>query len=134
MRVLGVDYDETFSVHPEAWAESLTVLKRMSFKIIGVTFRNREEPITCPHYHGVCEEIVYTAGQAKHPTCLKLGLKVDIWIDDNPNWVHLNWYDVYGSTGAPWVQNPENLVPVRLKAFADMPLHPPLMGKTDLGG
>jgi len=88
-----------------------------------VTFRNREQEITCKHYHAVCDEIIYTAGTAKHHTSIKLGRSIDIWIDDKPNWVHQSWEDVYGRPDSPWVSHPGNREPVRLQPFQPMPIH-----------
>jgi len=49
MRTIGLDYDDTFSTHPTAWWEALSILKIAGFRIIGVTFRNREQAIDCDH-------------------------------------------------------------------------------------
>lgn len=122
MRTIGLDYDDTFSVHPAAWAHAMAILRQIGgFRILGVTFRNREQEITCPHYHTVCDAIIYTAGKPKHKTAQDLGHVVDIWIDDKPQWIHPG-YDYASSDFIPQVSHPDSLLPILLVSFAPMPM------------
>lgn len=123
MRTIGLDYDDTFNTNPEVWAAALAVLKQAGFRVVGVTFRNREQAIDCDHYHGVCDEIVYTAGKAKHDTVKALGIEIDIWIDDKPFWIVTGWQYTPDQPATAWVKHPGNLEPVRLLPFQSMPIH-----------
>lgn len=88
MPVIGLDYDDTFTTDPHAWAEAMHVLRAAGFTIVGTTFRYEEhEPIKNPLYTQVCDAIIYCNRESKAVHAERAGYKVDIWIDDIPQYV-----------------------------------------------
>lgn len=66
----------------------MLVLKQAGFRIVGCTFRCLEEEITDPQYIDLCDRIIYCSRESKFTTAGLEGKKVDIWIDDIPQWIH----------------------------------------------
>lgn len=82
--LLALDYDGTYSEDPDMWDVFIRVAKISGHEVVIVTMRHAEaEPVFLPP----CM-VYYTGRKAKGPWCAARGLNVDIWIDDNPNWVH----------------------------------------------
>jgi len=75
---LALDYDQTYTVDPEFWDAFMANAQVRGHEIICVTMRGPQAkvPMNCP--------IVYTSGEAKVPFCEQHGIKVDVWIDDQP--------------------------------------------------
>lgn len=91
MFTIGLDYDDTFSLHPRGWFESLSRLKEFGVEIQGVTARNRYQYIDCPFYLALCDSITYCAGRAKNEVVRGLNIHIDVWVDDHPDRIHQPW-------------------------------------------
>ena len=96
MAVVALDYDDTFTDNPEAWAAVVAQLIKQEYTVIGVTLRNKYMPV-CDHYMGVCGMVVYCAGHAKKEVLARMGYHDVIWIDDNPKYIVRSYADVNGS-------------------------------------
>lgn len=83
MIIISLDYDKTYSLAPEFW---LNVIKTAphNFKFYCVTMRWEGEAESMDPRLKDLIEIIFTARQAKRPFCDKLGISIDIWIDDAP--------------------------------------------------
>lgn len=100
MKVIAMDYDDTFSLDPEGWAVAMGVMKARGFTVWGVTARNRGQIITCEHFRRTCTHILYCAGAAKRPLMERVFGKVSVWIDDKPEYVTASYKEVHGEV---WV-------------------------------
>jgi 5'(3')-deoxyribonucleotidase len=88
MKTIALDYDNTFTTDPEAWEKAMLVLKYSGFRIIGITMRYPEESYDVDmRYGNLCDQIHFTSRKAKMQYCHQNNIRVDIWIDDNPNWL-----------------------------------------------
>jgi hypothetical protein len=96
MPIVALDYDDTFSNNPAAWAAVAAQLASHGYTVIGVTLRNRYMPV-CDHYMSVCDAVVYCAGHAKKEVLARLGYQDVIWIDDNPKYIVRSYADVNGT-------------------------------------
>lgn len=84
--LISIDYDDTYSAAPEAWAAVCLALKAHGHRVICIsarrdTFANRSElaenlPQYVPAY---C-----SYDQPKREFAEERGLHVDVWIDDMP--------------------------------------------------
>lgn len=100
MKIIGLDYDDTFSDNPVEWHRAMSNLKKAGYKIIGVTARNRKQRIDDPLFKDVCESIIYCCGTGKRDAVwLLMGQAVDIWIDDKPEYITQSYI---GLKGVPW--------------------------------
>ncbi len=96
MSVIALDYDDTFTDNPNAWAAVAAQLTAHGYTVIGVTLRNRYMPV-CDHYMSVCGTVVYCAGHSKKEVLARMGYHDVIWIDDNPKYIVRSYADVNGT-------------------------------------
>lgn len=88
--VIGLDYDDTFTRDPAAWACFVNMMASRGHKTYIVTWRCEGGEIL-PVYAEMqywkvdCEEIVPTSRKAKAKFMAEKGIIVDVWIDDNPS-------------------------------------------------
>lgn len=84
-KVVAFDFDETISDKPSTWLNVMLLLERAGYHVVVVTWRT---PTTYPEDLQFLVDkgfkIHYTSGQAKEMYMKKLGIKVSIWVDDNP--------------------------------------------------
>lgn len=95
--IISLDYDKTYTLDPPLWADFIILAYELGHEVMVVTIRGPDEPVECEWLPTVCE-IHYTARQAKASYMRDLGIKVDVWIDDNPITVyadHLNRLNYY---------------------------------------
>lgn len=89
-KVIAVDFDETISDNEGAWLQVMLLLERQGYHVVVCTWRT---PTTYPEDLKFLVDkgfkVYYTSGQAKQTYMASLGVKVSIWIDDNP-WSILN--------------------------------------------
>lgn len=79
---IALDYDNTYTRDPELWNKFIADSFALGHEICCVTMRASFDFIPWPPEF--CILVIKTAGKAKVPFCEALGVKVDIWIDDQP--------------------------------------------------
>lgn len=84
-KVVALDYDETISDSESTWLAVMLLLEKQGYHVIVCTWRT---PTTYPEDLKFLVDkgfkVYYTSGQAKQTYMAKQGIKVDIWVDDNP--------------------------------------------------
>ena len=85
---IALDYDGTYTLDPYLWNEFIARFEESGHEILCVTMRydNELERIKMPHNVNV----IYTGRIAKAKHLNGLGIKIDVWIDDNPIWLYQN--------------------------------------------
>lgn len=84
-KVIGVDFDETISDDPAGWLQVLLLLERNGYHVVIVTWRKPTEwPTDLDFLVDKGFKVYYTSRQAKKQYMEQQGIKVSIWIDDNP--------------------------------------------------
>jgi hypothetical protein len=78
---IALDYDGTYTADPEFWGRFCDLAKRAGHSVVCITMRYPTEPIEVPI------PVIYTSRQAKVTFMEERGEKVDVWIDDSPNWL-----------------------------------------------
>ena len=87
---IAIDYDDTFSADMKAWTEVIAVLQSAGHRVIMVTARrdtdeNREGIKSWLDHFGVeGVPLYFTNLGSKLHWAESRGLKVNIWIDDDP--------------------------------------------------
>lgn len=79
---IALDYDGTYTRDPILWADFISSAIGGGHEVVCVTMRHESEPVT-----GMPCEIIYTDRKAKMFHMAKIGRPVDVWIDDNPQWL-----------------------------------------------
>ena len=79
--LFALDYDGTYTAAPDLFDNLISEIKAAGHEIICLTMRRPNEPIQKPP----CD-VIYTSRRAKALFAAENGIKVNIWIDDNPKW------------------------------------------------
>ncbi len=79
----GLDYDGTITAAPELWSAFYFTAVALGHEVVVVTMRypDKEEVKDFP------AKVHYTSRKAKKLWCDENGIKIDVWIDDNPDWL-----------------------------------------------
>ena len=84
-KTIGIDFDETISDNPAAWLVVMKVLEQAGYRVVVVTWRKPDSwPEDLQFLVDKGNKIYYTSLHAKQKHMENLGIKVSIWIDDNP--------------------------------------------------
>jgi len=87
--IFGIDYDGTFARDPEFWEAFVPMAKIFGHECVLVTGRSdsREFGDQVTRAVGALMPIVFAGSNWKREAALKKGWRVDVWIDDNPEYV-----------------------------------------------
>lgn len=84
-KVIGVDFDETISDNEIGWLRVLELFEKIGYHVVIVTWRKPTEwPEDLQFLVDKGFKVYYTSRQAKKHYMEQQGIKVSIWIDDNP--------------------------------------------------
>lgn len=87
--LIAIDFDETLTADAKLWREFIRSAKTLGHRVVCVTARrdtedNNDTIDEWMQMHGVDLPVYYTGLSSKVEHAEKIGLKVDIWIDDDP--------------------------------------------------
>jgi hypothetical protein len=87
--LIAIDYDDTLTADAQLWLKFIESATSLGHRCICITARrdtddNRESIETWMTMHGVHLPVYFTGLSSKVEYAKRLGLKVDIWIDDDP--------------------------------------------------
>lgn len=87
--LIAIDFDDTLTADPELWRDFISQAISREHRIVCVTARrdtdyNRETVDSWMAEHEIILYTYFTSLGSKVDYMEKMGLKVDIWIDDNP--------------------------------------------------
>ena len=82
---IALDYDGTYTLDEPFWNEFVYRAIEDGHEVSMVTMRynNEDERVEPPHDI----QIIYTERKAKRQAMDRLGIKIDVWIDDRPEWI-----------------------------------------------
>jgi phosphoglycolate phosphatase-like HAD superfamily hydrolase len=84
-KIVAFDFDETISDNETLWLQVMLALEKGGYHVVVCTWRT---PTTYPEDLKFLVDrgfkVYYTSGQAKQTYMESKGIKVSIWIDDNP--------------------------------------------------
>lgn len=87
--LIAIDFDETLTMDAEFWRSFIQSARAFGHQVVCVTARrdtddNNETIDSWMHAHGIDLRVYYSSLGSKVDYMQKRGLKVDIWIDDQP--------------------------------------------------
>lgn len=87
--LIAIDFDDTLTADAALWREFILASIKLGHRVVCVTARrdtddNFETINAWMHSHGIDLRTYFTGLSSKVEHMKKLGLKVDIWIDDDP--------------------------------------------------
>ena len=90
--ILGIDFDDTFTVDPPFFREIVKLAKAAGHTIVMVTLRSKEDREEIEDVTKCVMPIVFCSMlqgklQKKRIAALRAGYDVDIWIDDSPEMI-----------------------------------------------
>ena len=93
--IIALDFDDTYTRDPITWDEFILLMQDNGHTVICVTMRTEAEGQQVRENLGelLGGRIFFTSRQAKKPFMEKLGININVWIDDNPYWI---MYDARG--------------------------------------
>ena len=89
MLTIAIDYDDTFTADPELWGQFIRLAKSRGHRCVMVTARRNTEE-NCEDLNAMLDEhdcqmvIIFSELGSKLRATESRGIKVDIWIDDDP--------------------------------------------------
>jgi hypothetical protein len=90
--IIALDFDGTYTEDPKLWDNFIYEVKLLGHTVLCVTMRYKETESqdVLAALNGKVDRIVFTERIAKAEKLKSLGIKPDIWIDDNPYWIFQN--------------------------------------------
>jgi hypothetical protein len=82
--IIALDYDGTYTADPVLWDAFIRNAHLKGHQVHVVTMRHESEPVRMGEQPA---RIHYTDRKAKLPYMAALGLAVQIWIDDRPDFI-----------------------------------------------
>lgn len=87
--LIAIDFDDTLTKDSEFWRLFVDLAVSRGHRVVCVTARrdteeNNETIDDWFHVHGIDIPVYYTALGSKVDHMRQLGLRVDIWVDDDP--------------------------------------------------
>ena len=87
--LIAIDFDDTLTADSQLWLEFIESANALGHRCICITARrqtedNVESIENWMTMHGVHLPVVFTGLASKVEHAKKMGLKIDIWIDDDP--------------------------------------------------
>jgi len=91
---ISLDFDETYTKDPEFWNNFIQLCQKYGHKVYCVTLRPPMEKIevinSIGQYIGE-DNIIFCSYRAKHNVCQSKKIHIDVWIDDMPWFVAMNY-------------------------------------------
>lgn len=81
--VIALDHDGTYTADPQLWGEFIASCRTRGHRVICVTARSAVDRAHVVVPKGV--PVYFTDRSPKEWYMQKQGVKVDVWIDDNPS-------------------------------------------------
>ena len=85
--IIAIDYDNTYTMDPALWDNFITTAKEIGHTVICVTARPEIMGQVVINSVGKLVQVVFAGGEWNREMDLKSGYKVDVWIDDMPEYI-----------------------------------------------
>ena len=83
---IALDYHGTVTADTDLWIDFLKRASARNHRVAIVTMRSPDEPVDNPLV-ALAWRVIYTSRQAKQAFVHSRGIRIDIWIDDQPNYI-----------------------------------------------
>lgn len=82
--IIAIDYDRTFTADKELWTEFIRAARKRGHEVIMITWRNHASDPEFAVVFTLVNTVWCTGRELKETYAARMRVKVDIWIDDNP--------------------------------------------------
>jgi len=83
----AIDFDGTFSADPPLFRDIVGLMKSHGHKVVMVTGRSNDQGGEIDVLVGDLMPVIFAGREWKKMAAFNAGYDVDVWIDDNPEWV-----------------------------------------------
>lgn len=100
---IGLDYDGTVTSDPEGFKVMVDTFRKRGHKVHLVTMRYESECLRDPDFMDMVSKVdsyLATGRKPKRQFCETKDLKIDVWIDDNPEAVIMSADQIWGTASA----------------------------------
>lgn len=85
---IALDYDDTYTVDPDLWLSFVALAKARDHEVFVVTMRYPGEVTSMdPSLVKLVDRVIPTGRQLKRQFTEKMGIYIDVWIDDMPEYI-----------------------------------------------
>lgn len=87
---ISLDYDDTYTRDPALWDAFIEQARKQGHKVFCVTMRYPHWSESKPVFEsltGKVDDFFFTGRKAKRPFMYQQRINIDVWIDDQPNWI-----------------------------------------------
>lgn len=92
---IGLDYDDTYTRDPIAWDGFIKLMGSRGHYVYLVTWRFEDETeYNIEILRNELDGVYFTGRKAKEKFMYAQGIRIDVWIDDNP-WAVVNTMEGY---------------------------------------
>lgn len=84
---IGVDFDGTFAADPETFRKVVKTFQDAGHVCVLITNRGKEWGAEVEELVDNLMPIVFAGTSTKRWAAVRAGYDIDVWIDDNPQWV-----------------------------------------------
>ncbi|MGZ8888080.1 MAG: hypothetical protein ACXW1D_00825 [Halobacteriota archaeon] len=82
---IGLDYDDTYTRDPIAWDTFIKLMCSRGHYVYIVTWRFEDETeLNIDILNNETDGVYFTGRRAKEKFMYERGIRIDVWIDDNP--------------------------------------------------
>lgn len=85
--IIAIDYDNTYTADPNLWNNFITTALGVGHTVICVTARPDTMGQSVLDSVGKLVPVLFAGGDWKREYALKHGYKVNVWIDDMPEYI-----------------------------------------------
>jgi len=85
--IIAIDYDNTYTGDPNTWDEVIKTFQASGHTVICVTARPELMGQPVLDSIGKLVPVVFAGAEWKREAALKRGYKVDVWVDDSPEYI-----------------------------------------------
>lgn len=96
--IIGLDFDGTVTEDEDIFKIIIKLLRCSGHKVYIVTMRYPSECVCIKQEWGsLVDGIIPTSRLAKLPAVTAAGIKIDVWMDDNPRAINESAADIWGT-------------------------------------
>lgn len=85
--IIAIDYDNTYTGDPETWDNVIKTFQAAGHTVICVTARSEAMGLAVLNTIGKLIPVLFCESAWKREYALSKGYKVDVWVDDMPEYV-----------------------------------------------
>lgn len=99
---IGLDYDDTITRDPAAFLAMIKLFRERKHNVYITTMRYPSEcDSILPEIKDAVNGVYATSRTAKEPFMYQQGIRIDVWMDDNPRAIHMHAEQAFGGTVSP---------------------------------